>query len=170
MGVTIHFEGKLKDKDSLAQCLDLAKQFAEERIWHVKSIDNPEVTLRRVRHEQDWNYVGPVTGIEIQPHSDSEPLRLEFDRDLYVQDYIKTQFAPVNVHVQVGELLHLLDSFFEGLAVEDEGEYFETNDLSLLTKHRDSVSSALSEYLVNPKNHGPVRLDSGRIVDVVENA
>jgi hypothetical protein len=170
VGVTIHFEGRLKDKDSLAECLALAKRFSEERQWHFKPIDNPEVILRRVRDEQDWNYVGPVTGIEIQPHGDSERLRLEFDRDLYVQDWIKTQFAPIDVHVQVSELFHLLDSFFEGFKVEDEGEYFETSDLSLLAKHRDSVSAILSEYLANPKNHGPVRLDSGRIVDVVENA
>ena len=170
MGVTIHFQGRLKAQNSLAECLELAKRFSDERNWHFKPIDNPEVTLLRVREEEEWTYWGPVSGIEIQPHCDSEPLRLEFDSDLYVQDYIKTQFAPFDVHVQVCELLHLLDSFFEDLKVEDEGEYFQTNDLSLLTKYRDDVSEVINEYLANPKNSGPIRLDSGRIVDVIKNS
>jgi hypothetical protein len=170
VGVTIHFEGKLKDKDSLTECLGLAKRYSDERQWHFRSIDSPEVSLSRVRDEQDWNYVGPVTGIEIQPHCDSEPLRLEFDRDLNFQDWIKTQFAPIDIHVQVCELFHLLDSFFESFKIEDEGEYFETGDLPLLTKHRDSVSAVIGEYLANPKNYGPFRLASGRIVDLQENA
>jgi hypothetical protein len=169
VGITIYFEGKLKNKESLTACLGLAKRYSDERQWHFRSIDSPEATLKRVRDQQGWNYVGPVTGIELQPHCNAEPLRLEFDRDLYFQDWIKTQFAPTDIHVQVCELFRLLDSFFESLKVEDEGEYFETGDLSLLTKHRDSVSAVISEYLASPKNRGPFRLTSGRIVDLQQN-
>lgn len=54
MGVTIHFEGKLKDLRSLADALTFAAKFSEERAWPFHTIDQPEVTLKRIRNEQDW--------------------------------------------------------------------------------------------------------------------
>jgi hypothetical protein len=169
MGVTIHFEGKLKDDRALAGALTLAKKFSEEHSWSLQPIDEPQVTLRRVRNEENWDYVGPVKGLEIQPKENSEPFRLEFDSDLYVQEYTKTQFAPLEIHVQLVELLHLLQPFFEELRIEDEGEYFESGDLTLLAKHRDRCSEVLNDYLAQPtKYHGPVRIEGGRIVDLME--
>jgi hypothetical protein len=73
MGVTIHFEGKLKDDGSLTGALAVATKFSEERNWPVKCIDESHVTLRRVRDEQDCVYVGPVKGLEIQPHEILSP-------------------------------------------------------------------------------------------------
>jgi hypothetical protein len=108
-----------------------------------------------------------VKGLRIHPHDDSETLRLEFDNELYVQDFIKTQFAPIDVHVQVSQLLHLLNPYFADFKVEDEGEYFETGDLPLLARHRGTVQEVLNDYLSQSgKFHGPVRLDRGRIMDV----
>jgi len=169
VGVTIHFEGKLKDDRSLADVLAVATTFSKEHSWPLQSIGEPQVTLRRVRDEQDWDYVGPVTGVEIQPHEDADPFRLEFDSDLYVQEYTKTQFAPIEIHAQLVELLHLLKPFFEELKIEDEGEYFESGDLTLLAKHRDRCFEVFNEYLAQPsKYHGPVRIEGGRIIDLIK--
>ena len=168
MGVTIHFEGRLKDEPSFAAALAVARMFSDEHQWSCRPIDETHATLKRVRDEEEWDYSGPVKGLEIHPHVDSEPFRLEFDRDLYVQEYCKTQFAPIEVHVQVVELLNLLRPLFEKLEVIDEGEYFETGDLALLTRHRDSCFKVIEQYLAEPdKHHGPIRLESGRIVDIV---
>jgi hypothetical protein len=126
------------------------------------------VILKRVRDEEECEYSGPVKGLEIEPHENSEHFRLEFDRDLYIQEYCKTQFAPVEVHLQIVELLNLLKPLFENLQVCDEGEYFETGDLAALTQHRNSCSDVIEQYLAEPdKHYGPIRLESGRIVDVV---
>jgi hypothetical protein len=168
MGVTIHFEGKLKNSDSLTNALSAAARFSENLHWPIRIINEPHVTLQRVRGEQDWEYVSPVNGLEILPHEDSEPFRLEFDRDLFVQEYTKTQFAPIEIHLQIVELLQLLEPFFDELKVIDEGDYFETADLRLLANHRDSCLETLNDYLAqSPTNTGPIRLENGRILDLL---
>lgn len=167
MGVTIHFEGRLRGEASLAAALALAREFSDDHQWSCQSIDEPEVTLMRVSDEERREYVGPIKGLVIQPHENSEPFRLEFDRDLYVQNFCKTQFAPIEVHVQLVELLNLLKPLFENLDVFDEGEYFETGDLDSLTRHRNRCSEVIDDLLAqSDKNTGPIRLDSGRIVDL----
>src|SRR6267378_1716568 len=125
MGVTIHFEGKLKRPEAYQTVL---------------------ATARRFREEKDWDYVGPVKGVVLYPHENSEPVRLEFDSELYIQEYTKTQFAQIEVHLLLVELLKKIEPYFEQLIVFDEGEYLEQSD----------------EY------QGPVRLPSKRIVDVTE--
>ena len=79
-----------------------------------------------MRDEQGWDYTGPTRGIVLYPHENSEPLRLEFDRDLIVQEFIKTQFAPAEIHVKIVGFLKKIAPHFEALTVEDEGEYWDT--------------------------------------------
>lgn len=47
-----------------------------------------------------------------------ERLRLELDRDLYAQESVKTQVAPIDVHVGIVERLTRLASEFEELAAQ----------------------------------------------------
>src|SRR5262249_10737088 len=116
----------------------------------------------------DVDYCGPIDGIVLFPHPDAEPLHLEFDRTLYVQDFIKTQFAPLDVHVRVVELLHSLEPDFEELAVVDEGEFWDSADVQTLRRHVDTINRVLKDLLAkNPKTRYPVRLSSGRIADFV---
>lgn len=128
MGVTVHFEGRLRGEEALAEVVALAETYAESRNWPISRIDEPEVMLRRVKDEEDWDYVGPVRGVVLNPHENADPFRLEFDKDLYVQEYTKTQFAPVECHKEIVALLRQLESYFESLTVEDEGEFYETKD------------------------------------------
>jgi hypothetical protein len=122
-----------------------------------------------VRDEKDWDYHGSVRGIEVAPHRDCEPLRLEFDEDQYIQEFTKTQFAPVEVHIQIVELLKQLESNFEELTVDDEGQFYKSGNLHLLKEHRNRCDEVFREYLSKPGNTGPVRLASGRIVDLTSN-
>ena len=66
MGITIHFEGQLKDEASLDAVLALTRSFCEERSWPYESINESCVTLKRVRDEKDWAYIGPSKGIVVQ--------------------------------------------------------------------------------------------------------
>ena len=62
--------------------------------WLTEPIESEQNSLLRVRNkEEEWNYVGPVSGIVLYPSEDYDPVRLEFDSDLYVQEFTKTQFA-----------------------------------------------------------------------------
>ncbi len=168
MGVTVHFEGQLRNADAYDAVVKAASDFAAARSWLVLHFENDLVKLSRVRNEQDWDYEGPTRGVELQPHPSSEPIRLEFDRDLYVQEYTKTQFAPQNVHEELISLLDLLKPWFRELAVEDEGEYFETRDSALLEHHRSRCFELMDEHLASDSSlRGPVRLPSGRIADLI---
>ncbi len=168
MGVTIHFEGKLRNEAAYRHLMVIARRIAELRGWPIKMIDQPGVTLQRVKDEKDWDYVGPVRGLELQPHENSDPLRLEFDRDFYVQEFVKTQFAPVEVHIAIIEFLRGVSDDFEFLEVEDEAEYWDTSDVTILRRHIDACARAIDERIAaDDTAHGPVRLASGRIVDLM---
>ena len=166
MGVTIHFEGRLKNEASLEAVLAETRNFCDEHSWPYESINEPHVKLSRVRDEKDWDYEGPIRGIAVQPHENSEPLRLEFDEDLYIQEYTKTQFSPIEIHVELVKLLRRLQPHFEHFEIIDEGEFFETGDKETLDHHINRCFEVLDEYLIQEdKYYGPVRLASKRIVD-----
>lgn len=169
MGVTIHFEGRLRNPEAYEAVVNTAERFASEHGWEYEPIETKVTILKRVRNEEDWDYEGLIKGVVLQPHQNSEPLRLEFDSDLYIQEYTKTQFAPLKTHIAVVELLKKIEPLFETLEVFDEGEYFETQDRDILKKHLDRCFEVLDEYLEQgDKFEGPVRLPSKRIVDVIE--
>jgi hypothetical protein len=168
MGVTIHFEGQLKSQRDLALLVEAARETAEKLGWPHRAIAEERAHLARAREEQDWDYVGPITGIELLPHESSDPLRFEFDSNLYVQEFIKTQFAGPSTHAQVIQLLRTLEPHFESLSVEDEGELWSGGDIDVLQGHLSAVERALAEHLQqNPGAQGPVRLESGRWVDFI---
>ena len=168
MGVTIHFEGQLRNRDRLQLVVHAAAEFARARGWPYQAIEEPEVHLARVRDEKDWDYVGPTSGIELLPHERCEPVRLEFDRDCYIQEYTKTQFAGPAVHIEVVTLLRQLAPHFTELLVEDEGEYWEGEDTAVLVRHIDTCNRVLADELrLRPGSVGPVRLPAGRWADFI---
>jgi hypothetical protein len=168
MGVTIHFEGQLKDEAAYHQLLDAVISMAKAKGWSTEAIESKVTALSRVRDEQDWDYVGPVRGIAISIAEDCDPVRLEFDRDLYVQEFTKTQFAGAQVHLKVLDLLKALKLFFRDLKVEDEGEYWETENLQRLTEHMNRAQKAIEAELKKyPNGQMKVRTPSGRIMDLI---
>jgi hypothetical protein len=168
MGVTVHFQGQLRDEAAYSSVSERAAFFAASQGWQVETLLVPHAKLNRVRDEQEWEYEGPTKGIELRPHPSSEPIRLEFDRDLYIHEFTKTQFAPPEVHKRLIELLDELAPYFLDIEVFDEGEYYETRNEELLLEHRNSCNDALEEHLANDKTlRGPVRLPSGRIADLM---
>src|ERR1044071_1617264 len=148
MGITIHFEGRLKNEMAFDAVLALIRRYCDEHSWPCQLISESRVTLKRVRDENDWNYIGPTKGISVQPHENSESFRLEFDKDLYLQEYTKTQFAPIEVHITLVSLLRQLTPYFSSLDVVDEGEFYETNDRKILEGHLNRCFEMLDEYLV----------------------
>ncbi len=69
MGVTIHFEGQLRDESAYNQLIDAAESFAKARGWVTRSIAEANTILNRVRSddETEWDYEGSTKGIEIRP-------------------------------------------------------------------------------------------------------
>ena len=166
MGVTIHFEGRVKTPTAYRLLIDELHDFAAIRGWPCEDISESQTTLKRVRDEKDWDYSGPTFGVQLHPDENADPLRFEFDRDYYLQEFVKTQFAGTATHIVIIDLLKRIEPFFERFIVEDEGEFWETSDESALARHIQRCDEVLQEMLAkHPGARGPVRLASGRIVD-----
>jgi len=168
MGVTIHFEGSLKSRQAFDELADIAIKFANERQFAVSTFHEDNKLLQRVRNEQDWDYQGPTDGILIHASEACDPINLEFDENLHLQEYCKTQFAGCEIHILICALLRLIEPFFANLQVYDEAEYWETGDRSILETHLEKVFEMIEEAKnENGKLDGPFRVN-GRIVDLIE--
>lgn len=169
MGVTIHFEGRLSGQKAYEELVGVVSSLAVSQGWRTETIESAEVTLPRVRDEQEWDYVGPVKGIAVYLHEDCDPVRLEFDRDLYVQEFTKTQFAGAECHLKVINLLKTIQPFFYELKVDDEAEYWDTNDRSTLQYHLDTVKNMIEAELKEyPMARMKVKTPDGKIIDLMK--
>ena len=147
MGVTIYYQGKLKDEENLAELKSFAQNFSEDA---------------------GWGYDLEKNGIKIIPDEQSDPLNFIFE-ELRVDDFVKTQFAGADIHIKVVELIKELGKYFENLEVSDEGEYWETGSLSRLLYHLNMVNNILKEKLAKNENLKiKVKLSDGRWLDAVD--
>jgi hypothetical protein len=86
----------------------------------------------------------------------------------YVQEFIKTQFAGVQIHIDVLKILKAVAPYFRHLEVEDEGEWWGTENTSILTEHFSRSQQAIEwEWRMTPSAKMKVKTPSGRIMDLV---
>jgi hypothetical protein len=111
----------------------------------------------------DNNDKTSVKGIIIQPHEKSESLQLisdqqgtlrnvfafEFagdDLELTYMNFIKTQFAPVEIHIAVIKLLkYIQQKYISNLDVYDECQYWQTGDEKILKRKIDFLNSVMDQ-------------------------
>lgn len=149
MGITIHFSGKLRSIDEMGAIRSIADKWAKRWKCEVFTIDDPWKELIRVRNGEVCMYESPVIGILLHPHPDSESLVFEFDSDLYMEFFCKTQFAPVQTHVDICDMLKEIEPHFEQFSVNDEGGYWETGDLGQLASKIRVISNVIKKVSNN---------------------
>lgn len=114
------------------------------------------------KSDDSEDYDFGLKGISFQPHKDSENVELLFDtegvlrsifsmlisesaRHKYRWIFVKTQFAGVQTHIKVVNLLNYLrKQYFSRLTIKDEGGYYPKNDLKTLTTRMDFIDSAIA--------------------------
>jgi hypothetical protein len=166
-GVTLHYEGVAKDRTSAAQALSMARTEAQRHGWKVEDATVTNASITRVIDEVEKPYNGSLTGIVIYPHPMCEPLYLQFDSDLFLQDFVKTQFSGPDIHVSIVQLLRKIQPYFREFKVDDEGEYWATGDRTKLLKNLDSVNTMIAAIKRSqPRAQGPIKLSDGRIMDI----
>ncbi len=160
MGITIHYSGKLDDARVLPNLRLAATHFCFQRKWEYEEID--ERIIGKVERwipsddEEIHTQIAPIDdtlrGLIIQPHAESESVWLTFNQyselcfymplqkaGMYWENkllFTKTQFAPLDIHIAICEMLHLIqDKYFPSLRVTDEGEYWETRDPDRLAQN-----------------------------------
>ena len=146
MGVTIHFYGRLKKMERLEEVIAIASGFAAKNGCEVINLDSERKRLIRVKDGKESYYEGPTRGIQFHPDENCDPFVLEFDRDLYIQQFCKTQFAGISTHVEVIQLLRKIEPHFETFDVMDEGDFWKTSDITLLEKKFEPFSRRPSKW------------------------
>jgi len=180
MGMTIHYHGRLDDPARLDEALTAIRDWCEDYEWPCRWLDfelkGPYTTFddgeeRVVELDTRWR------GWTIQPHPKCESLLLAFDDDARLTMcfdaaggegmvmhslFVKTQFAPPQVHIDICQLLRLLQERYarEGLVVSDEGEYFETGDEERLLELRRAIEEGMDTVEKALKEGGDLWMDA----------
>lgn len=152
MGLSMHYQGSLGDSVRLPEILAELEDIATSMGWNSHRIErdaeNPE-----------------FSGIILQPDDETESLPFLFDRngrlrclaDLICHQFeadprysywvsVKTQFGKIETHLWiVGLLRYLKSKYLSDLEVSDEGEYWETGNVSLLDERRKFLASKIAE-------------------------
>lgn len=152
MGVTIHYKGKLDTIENIESFCEEMEDIAKSMGWKHTIID-----------KFDSSDKVPVKGIIIKPHKKSESLQLVTDKQgnlrnafalefasddttLTYFNFIKTQFAPVEIHIAVIKLLkYIQQKYISNLDVYDEGDYWQTGDENILKKKIDFLNNAMEQ-------------------------
>lgn len=161
MGVTIHYYGKLNKPELADEICNELIDISKELNWTITKIDGDSYLKK---------------GVIIGPHPNAEPLPLVFDnggvlKNPFTVEYnrnnkkqlddsyhsIKTQFAPIEIHVGVIKLLkYLKKKYLNNLTVHDEGSYWETENvkileekISFINKKMDEVEGILKEIPID---------------------
>ena len=135
MSITIHFGGQLASLKDLDALLSLITYYAEEHDWpysELKENDLPKL--------EPWE-----KGISLQSNTGVESINIYFDDSLTLGTFCKTQFGGVEAHIEVIEFLHAIEGFFKKFWVEDEGDYWKTNDQLLLKNKMDFMAKILDD-------------------------
>ena len=175
MGLTIHYQGQLRSEAAYEEFVALTGAYAGTRGWPAHPVTMARKVLTRTLQPEDPEapeyeeiYDGPVRGIYLLPDPHCEPLTFEFDRDLFMQDWCKTQFAGAGVHAEIVGLFRQGEGLFEMLDVMDEAEFWEVNDLAALEEAFKAASVAIAAAAAEtPGAAVGVLTPSGRILDVL---
>ena len=147
MGVTIHYQGKINELSLIDKVTEELNDISEELDWGKLLINDDKLNIK---------------GILILPPPECEPLSFLFDKttgvlqhsillsaddmgeDHYKYNNVKTQFAPIHVHITIIKLLkYLKKNYINDIIVTDEGEYWETEDVELLQSKFDLLKEMI---------------------------
>ncbi len=169
MGLTIHYRGKLKSPELIEPICDELKDIAQTMNWEYAILDedfNKANTSNFEKTERGLKITGhlPLKGISINIHNHCETFSFLFDKNGVLCELlqmvgqrqeknkkpqfisVKTQFAPVDVHITIVKLLkYLQKKYFSNLDVIDEGEYWDTEDEKILIEKINFLSDKINK-------------------------
>ena len=135
MSITVHFGGQLASLKDLDALLSFTTYYAEKHDWPFSELKEDSGTKL-----EPWE-----KGISLQSDMRVEFINIYFDESLTLATFCKTQFGGVDAHIEVIEFLHAIEGFFMNFWVDDEGDYWKTNDQFLLKSKMDFVAKILDD-------------------------
>ena len=199
MGVTIAFKGKLKLPTLVENIIEDVEDICLTNNWWYRIINEEKTSFEppSLAYDKDSetgevkriNIEGELglKGISFQPHKESETIELFFDtegvlrpifsmifkgdsRVKYPWVFVKTQFAGVETHIKIiNLLLYLRKKYFKKLDISDDGGYYPHRDEETLYQRLDVINNAiatLSDVFENSEFSG----SPDQIMDQVQDA
>jgi hypothetical protein len=179
MGLSIHYQGKIRDYSLIDELTSEAEDICKSLGWkyHIWEKTGKENDTAHFKDPGFLNYkFEDLKGITVVPE-ECEPVELVFfpsgilcspvklkfndpETNEMMVEYVstKTQFAGMDVHISVLKLLqYFKDKYFSFFELSDEGMYWETKDEEVLrlqfAKYNfilKSVTEALSDFKALP--------------------
>jgi len=134
--VTLYYRGRLAQGVSRYALFVEAESIAFENGWNIRRL--------------------PSGWFVIQAHRDCEPLTFDPDAKGKVDDWVKTQYAGPEVHIQISDFLSRIGTFFAKLKVDDDTEYWSTRNREDLERGFQQVNEMLEDIVRPPlcPHHG----------------
>jgi hypothetical protein len=150
MGLSIHYKGKIKDTCLIRMLVDEVKDICISLQWNYHLYDDDiikGISFAAVECEPLF-FTFSNEGILYSP------VLLQHNIQPATTISVKTQFAGIDVHKTIIKLLkHLKANYFSEFELDDEGNYWETNDENILQRQfnnynyfLNAVSEALKDF------------------------
>lgn len=168
MGITISFQGTLKNTSLVQPLLEELTDIADTLNWEYDILNedwSKPSTAALTYNDNGAEIIGDLSlkGISISLHPDCESLDLYFDSEGNLTtpmstvllnegkitkdklfSSVKTQFAPPDIHISIIKLLkYLKKRYIPDLTVFDEGDYWETGDKEILIRKISFINEKL---------------------------
>lgn len=164
MGLTVHFKGQLRDTKQLLAFVDEVEDIANSLEWESHRIDQIVPIAANISlPEQRVGEGIQIRGLHVTPPqceticftfapsgklmSVLNALSIDLDPELDLAYWLhtKTQSAGIEVHIAIISLFRYLShKYFQSFEVSDEGEYWESNDIELLTYRFEEYTALIA--------------------------
>ena len=150
MGLSIHYNGKIKDTNLVPQLLEEVQDICNTLQWKYQMIDQrPAKGICFTPEECEVLFLTFSETGEI-----CSPLLLHYNIHPATTISVKTQFAGMEVHITIIKVFQYLKAkYFSEFEMYDEGGYWQSNDESVLhgrfTRYNfllDAVAEALESF------------------------
>ncbi len=195
MGITIHYKGKLNNLEQIYSVIDELKDISEIMSWKYSILDNDwnsQLTAQLFQTENGVKITGhlPLKGITINLHPECESFYVLFDKNGNLQSvsgmvlnpgevesadsnflFIKTQYAPPEIHIAIIKLLkYLKDKYISDLNVIDEGSYWVTEDQDLLIRKISFIKDKMDqvESIISSINNDFTQISEHETIELLE--
>jgi hypothetical protein len=144
MGVTLYYQGQLRDPQDIAQLIEEVTDIAKASGWKYHVLDDPwdePVDLTFEDQEGDPAFIGNagLKGVVLIPHAKADAVDLLFDNEGKLRTVFdmaeppedrmgvvstKTQFAGISAHIQIVHFLEYIGTkYMSSWKLEDESGY-----------------------------------------------
>jgi hypothetical protein len=194
MGISIFAKGRIDRMEDIPRLVDELRERAEKEHWTYAILkddfdDEPHPVSTKFSGEQVISGTLGLQGIVLTVNAKVESLPIVFERNGILTSVVqqlldpaqppaerftfcKTQFGGVDAHVSIIGVLDLLkERYISNLAVDDEGGYWETRDLGLLTHQFNVLQHYLDHvetWVAGIKMSETERRDQATVASVVE--